>query len=220
MKKFGFLLFSLLWLCISSLAQGLGSIVGTVTDPSGAILPGARITAVQVDTGLPRTTAANDQGYFVLSSLKPAEYAISIESPGFRITKQTVTLLADQALTVNAHMVLGAPSEVVEVSESQVQVDTSTSTLRQVVEQTRLTELPLNGRNAATLTLTTAGSVQAPSSAADQRQGTRPTQAEPIWGHNWRPDHQKHRLFFRILPGHSPSQFRIAQSNHGAERST
>jgi len=168
MKKFGLLLFSLLWLCISSLAQGLGSIVGTVTDPSGAILPGARITAVQVDTGLPRTTAANDQGYFVLSSLKPAEYAISIESPGFRITKQTVTLLADQALTVNAHMVLGAPSEVVEVSESQVQVDTSTSTLRQVVEQTRLTELPLNGRNAATLTLTTAGSVQAPSSGADQ----------------------------------------------------
>jgi len=65
-------------------------------------------------------------------------------------------------------MVLGAPSEVVEVSESQVQVDTSTSTLRQVVEQTRLTELPLNGRNAATLTLTTAGSVQAPSSGADQ----------------------------------------------------
>jgi len=167
-KQLCLLLFCLLALCVSSLAQGLGSIVGTVTDPSGAVLPGAKIIAVQVDTGLSRTTTADSQGYFVLSSLKPARYTISIESTGFRTSKQDVTLLADQTLTVNGHLQLGAPGQVIEVIDTQLEADTSTSTLKNVVEQIRLTELPLNGRNAATLTLTTAGSVQAPSSGADQ----------------------------------------------------
>src|SRR3954469_15029382 len=167
-KRVSLLLFFALAFSGLSLAQGLGSIVGTVTDPSGAVLAGAKVTAVEIGTGLVRTTTADTQGYYVLNSLKPAQYAVSIESAGFRTSKQDVTLLADQALTVNGRLQLGAPTEVVEVTGSQVQVDTTTSTLKNVVEQTRLTELPLNGRNAATLTLTTAGSVQAPSSGADQ----------------------------------------------------
>src|SRR5205814_10218873 len=112
------------------------------------------------------TTAADAQGDEVRNALKPARYAVSLGSAGCRTSKQDVTLLADQALTVNGRLQLGAPTEVVEVTGSQVQVDTTTSTLKNVVEQTRLTELPLNGRNAATLTLTTAGSVQAPSTGA------------------------------------------------------
>src|SRR5262249_49565965 len=108
------------------------------------------------------------QGYYVINSLKPAQYQVSIESSGFRTAKQEVTLLANQSLTVNGMLQLGAPTEVVEVTGSQVQVDTSTSTMKSVVEQTRLTELPLNGRNAAALTLTTSGAVQGPSSGADQ----------------------------------------------------
>ena len=167
-KQAWLLLFFLLSFSAVSLAQGLGSIVGTVTDPSGAVLAGAKITATEIGTGLVRTTTADSQGYYVMGSLKPAQYAVSIESSGFRTSKQDVTLLANQSLTVNGTLQLGAPTEVVEVTGSQVQVDTSTSTLRNVVEQTRLTELPLNGRNAATLTLTTAGAIQGPSSGADQ----------------------------------------------------
>ena len=169
MKKQAWLLmFFLLSFSAVSLAQGLGSIVGTVSDPSGAVLSGAKITATEIGTGLVRATSADSQGYYVISSLKPAQYTVSIESSGFRTSKQEVTLLANQALTVNGTLPLGAPTEIVEVTGTGVQVDTSTSTLKNVVEQTRITELPLNGRNAATLTLTTAGSVQGPSGGADQ----------------------------------------------------
>jgi len=129
-KRVSLLLFFALAFSGLSLAQGLGSIVGTVTDPSGAVLAGAKVTAVEIGTGLVRTTTADTQGYYVLNSLKPAQYAVSIESAGFRTSKQDVTLLADQALTVNGRLQLGAPTEVVEVTGSQVQVDTTTSTLK------------------------------------------------------------------------------------------
>src|SRR5256885_3921409 len=98
------LLFVLLSFSAVSLAQGLGSIVGTVTDPSGAVLANAKITAVEVGTGLSRSTTADAQGYFVVPSVKPAKYTVSIESPGFRTERQEVQVLADQALTLNAHL--------------------------------------------------------------------------------------------------------------------
>lgn len=163
MKQRAFLLtFIFLALSAACLAQGLGSIVGTVTDPSGAVLPGAKITAVEVGTGLSRTTTADAQGYYVMAALKPSQYTLSIESSGFRTERQQVTLQADQSFTANAHLQLGAPTETVEVSGTQLQVDTATSTLKQVIEQQRITELPLNGRNAAELTLLVPGAVLIP----------------------------------------------------------
>ena len=151
-----------------SFAQGLGSIVGTVTDPSGAAIASARITATQGGTNFSRVAISNSDGYFVLSSLSPAVYTLSTEANGFRLEKQTVTLLADQSLTVNMKMQLGMASQIVEVQSNTLQVDTSTSTLNQVIEQQRISELPLNGRNAATLTLLVAGAVNSPNGGADQ----------------------------------------------------
>src|SRR5438105_15590373 len=121
MKKQAWLLmFFLLSFSAVSLAQGLGSIVGTVSDPSGAVLSGAKITATEIGTGLVRATSADSQGYYVISSLKPAQYTVSIESSGFRTSKQEVTLLANQALTVNGTLPLGAPTEIVEVTGTGV----------------------------------------------------------------------------------------------------
>src|SRR5207248_6275480 len=138
MKKQAWLLmFFLLSFSAVSLAQGLGSIVGTVTDPSGAVLSGAKITATEIGTGLVRATTADSQGYYVISSLKPAQYMVSIESSGFRTSKQEVTLLANQALTLNGTLSLGAPTEIVEVTGTGVQVDTSTSTLKNVRSEER-----------------------------------------------------------------------------------
>ena len=151
-----------------SFAQGLGSIVGTVSDPSGAVLSGAKITATEVGTGIVRTTVSDTQGYYVIPSVKPADYNIAVESAGFRTEKQQVSVLADQALTVNVHLQLGAPTEVVEVTGTDLQVDTTTSTVKQVIEERRMVELPLNGRNAATLTLLVPGVVNAPNGGADQ----------------------------------------------------
>ena len=169
MKKFAsLLLFSLLALGSASFAQGQGSIVGTVTDPSGAVLAGAKITLIEIGTGISRTTTADSQGYYVVPSVKPTQYSISIESSGFRTEKQVVTVLADQALTVNAHLQLGASTEIVEVTGSDLQVDTTTSTVKQVIEEKRISELPLNGRNAATLALLVPGVVNSPNGGSDQ----------------------------------------------------
>ena len=149
-------------------AQGLGSIVGTVTDPSGAAIASAKIKATQAATSFSRQVESNTDGYYVISSLSPAVYAVTVEARGFRIEKQDVTLLADQTLTLNAKLQVGIANQVVEVAENTVQVDTATSTLKQVIEGQRIAELPLNGRNAAQLTLLVAGAVNSPNGGADQ----------------------------------------------------
>ena len=151
-----------------SQAQGLGSIVGTVSDPSGAAVASAKITATQTGTRFSRQAIANGDGYYIISSLNPASYDLSVEAAGFRLEKQVVTVFADQALTVNLKLQMGTASQVLEVTGNALQVDTSTSTLKQVLEQRRIEELPLNGRNAAQLTLLVAGAVNAPNGGADQ----------------------------------------------------
>src|SRR5215469_15755085 len=167
-KQVFFLLFFLALFSAVSFAQGLGSIVGTVSDPSGAVLSGAKITATEIGTGVARSTVSDAQGYYVIPSVKPADYSVTVESTGFRKEKQEVQVLADQALTVNVHLQLGAPTEVVEVTGTDLQVDTTTSTVKQVIEERRMVELPLNGRNAATLTLLVPGVVNSPNGGADQ----------------------------------------------------
>jgi Carboxypeptidase regulatory-like domain len=162
------IILALLLLPVFSYAQGSGSIVGTVTDPTGAAIPSAKITATQAATSFSREVASNAEGYFVISSLSPAVYSVTVEANGFRILRQTVTLLADQTLTLNASLPVGTANQVVEVSVNAVQVDTATSTLKQVIEQQRIAELPLNGRNAAQLTLLVAGAVNSPNGGADQ----------------------------------------------------
>ncbi|HXN22898.1 MAG TPA: TonB-dependent receptor [Candidatus Dormibacteraeota bacterium] len=150
-------------------AQGLGSIVGRVTDPSGAAMASAKVTVTQEGTGLSRGAASDPDGLFVIPSLPPASYIMIVEAPGFSIARQTgITLLADQTLTVNMTVKLGSTTEILTVTADQVQVDTSTSTLKQVIEQERIIELPLNGRNAAELTLLVPGAVSAPSGGAQQ----------------------------------------------------
>jgi len=94
---------------------------------------------------------------------------VSVQAADFSISKQPrISLLADQTLTLNVTLKLGATTEVVTVTGNELVVDTSTSTLKHVMEEERLTELPLNGRNAASLTLTASGAVQAPNGGADQ----------------------------------------------------
>src|SRR5580704_16472599 len=153
-------------------AQSSGEFVGTVTDPSGAPVAGARVTTTETATGLQRTAVSGAEGFYTLSSMRPAAYRMSVEAPRFRTSVEPgITLEADQKATVNFKLELGAVSETVSVQASTVQVDTTTGTIKQVVDTERIVELPLNGRNAATLTLTVAGAVQAPLSGADQGAG-------------------------------------------------
>jgi hypothetical protein len=162
-------LFVLLFVPLISRAQGLGSITGRVTDPAGASVAGAQVTATQEGTGFSRTATTDSEGLYVIPSLQPATYTLTVEAKGFSTSKESaVTLLADQTLTVNVGVKLGMTTEVVTVTSGALQVDTATSTLKQVIEQERISELPLNGRNAAQLTLLVAGAVNSPNGGADQ----------------------------------------------------
>src|SRR5580700_8498269 len=161
--------FALLVAPLISHAQGLGSILGRVTDPAGAGVGGAQVSATQEGTGFSRAATSDADGFYVLPSLQPATYSLTVEAKGFNTLKEHgITLLADQSLTVNLDLKLGSVTEIVTVTTNAVQVDTATSSLKQVIEQQRISELPLNGRNAAQLTLLVAGAVNSPNGGADQ----------------------------------------------------
>ncbi|MDQ1472059.1 MAG: hypothetical protein QOJ99_3539 [Bryobacterales bacterium] len=149
--------------------QGLSTINGSVTDPSGAVVPGARITATEVDTTLSRETATSPDGLYTINGLRPTRYNLTASAPGFRqVLQKGLVLETDDTVTINLKLEVGTASETVNVEANAVQVDTTSSTIRQVVDSARIIELPLNGRNPAQLTTLVAGAVNAPSNNADQ----------------------------------------------------
>ncbi|HVU48526.1 MAG TPA: carboxypeptidase regulatory-like domain-containing protein [Terracidiphilus sp.] len=139
-------------------AQGYGTISGAITDPSGALVASATVTATQTQTGRETLVNTNREGIYVFPSLLPTEYSITVAAPGFEsYTQMGVVLQANQALTVNISLRVGATTQSVSVTSETPQVDTTTGTLSQVIDVSRVLEMPLNGRNAASLITLVAG---------------------------------------------------------------
>ena len=140
-----------------------------VTDPTGAAIPSASVVAKRVDTGITTEVKSNESGEYVFPSLAPATYDITVTASGFSTqVHNNVVLLADASVTTNVALSVGATSQTLTVEAAPVTVDTTTGTLSQVVDTKQVNELPLNGRNAASLTTLVAGVVVAPSGASDQ----------------------------------------------------
>jgi hypothetical protein len=153
------------------LAQGYGSVSGTVTDPSGAAIPNASVTATQVDTGRETTVTSSQNGTFVFTTLPPANYSFKVTAPGFQLYQQNAVLQANQSLTVNPELTVGAATQTIEVSTAPPQVDTTTGTMSQVIDRERVVDLPLNGRNAASLMTLVAGVADATNEGNGVNQG-------------------------------------------------
>lgn len=150
-------------------AQGLGAISGTVVDPTGAAVPSASVVLTRVKTGETITVQTHTDGLYVFPSMSPADYKLVVTAQGFKTYEQAgVTLLADQSLTLNVTLEVGSEQVTVNVEASAPQVNTTTGTLSQVIGQQQVNELPLNGRNAASLTTLVAGVSIAPNAQADQ----------------------------------------------------
>ena len=144
-------------------------ISGTVNDTSGAVIPSATVVATQSDTGTTTKVKTNQSGFYVFPSLPPARYSISITAPGFKnFEEKDVVLRANQSESINAVLQLGEASQTVTVSANALQVNTTTGTLSQVIDQKQANQLPLNGRNAAQLTELVVGVVLGPVDNADQ----------------------------------------------------
>jgi hypothetical protein len=151
------------------MAQGNGSINGTVTDTTGAVVPGATVVATQASTGLEFKTSTSAEGSYVFPTLSPSGYNLSIKQSGFQAyNEKGVQLRADSAVTINIVLKPGNASETVTVNAEVVQVDTTTGTLSQVIAAASVNDLPLNGRNASALTQEVAGITLAPPGGADQ----------------------------------------------------
>ena len=161
---------ALLLLCLAgllptgALAQAdQGTITGTITDPTGAIIPSATVTLTDTDTGLVLTGPTNKSGVYVFSPIKIGTYSVKAESKGFSVTQVSgLTLNVDQRLQANLKMQPGSVSETVTVSSTGERLlDTESSSTGQVVSAQVINDTPLNGRNYVFIAQLTAGVTQA-----------------------------------------------------------
>ena len=135
-----------------------GAIVGTVTDPSGAVIPGVRITVVAVDTGVARTAKTDRAGDYRVEFLEPARYEVKGEKEGFKkIVVTSLSLTVGQVLRVDERMPLGATTQAVTVVASTAPLDVDTPALGNVIPNQAIQNLPLNGREFIQLASLVAG---------------------------------------------------------------
>jgi hypothetical protein len=126
---------------------GSGSIVGSVTDPSGAVLSGAKVTITNSATGQTLETTSNSAGAYASGALLPGTYKVQVSSKGFSSVSSTVTVQVGNTSTVNAKMALGQETTTIEVQGSAVQVNTEQPTVQGVLTANQIENLPVNGRN-------------------------------------------------------------------------
>src|ERR1700722_15203804 len=140
--------------------QITGSIRGTVSDPSGAIVQAATVTAKQIETGLTRAAITDRQGEYVLVELPIGHYQLETQAKGFQTyLQQGISLDVNQTATVGIHLKLGSETEQVEVSANSVLVQSTVSSLGQTVMEHEILDLPLDGRNFSQLGLLQPGVV-------------------------------------------------------------
>ena len=147
--------------CPLLLGQATGSFSGTVSDNSGAVVAGAKITIIAQATNISREATTDDSGHYLVPLLGVGDYTIRVEAPGFKSAESR-----DQRLQVDEHRELDfklVPASVttsVEVSATEVAVQTSNATLGQVITSEQVAELPLNGRDFVQLATLTPGTTQ------------------------------------------------------------
>jgi hypothetical protein len=155
-----------LCLCLLSLSTtsflfaqaGRGAISGLVTDASGAIIPGATVTATETATGTKLSAVTTAAGIYSFISLSPGTYQVSASQSGFETTlRKGVIVSVDQSTTVNLTMKVGSVSEVITVNETTSLVDTTNSTVGQLISSETIDRVPLLTRNVFDLVQLSAG---------------------------------------------------------------
>jgi len=138
--------------------QASGSFSGTVSDKAGAVVTGATVTVSSQGTGLVRDAKTDDSGHFLIPLLPVALYTLKVEAQGFKATEQKdIRLQVDEHREVNFTLVPASVSSSVEVSATEVAVETANPTLGQVITAEEVADLPLNGRNFVQLATLTPG---------------------------------------------------------------
>jgi Carboxypeptidase regulatory-like domain/TonB-dependent Receptor Plug Domain len=157
MKLLTVTLISLTLLLVPALSRAqdaTGRIAGTITDATGAVIPGVQVTVTNTATQVSRKTSTNHDGYYQILALPIGNYKVTAEHEGFStVASNEYKLLINQALRVDIKMEVGAASQTVEVGAQAAAVETVNATLGQSVTGRTLTNMPLNGRDTLDLAL-------------------------------------------------------------------
>ena len=148
-KCLGLLLFALVLIPSGKLFAGItATISGTVTDPTGAVVAGATVTATNVETGVAVTQTTNTDGFYSFPELPVGKYTIDVQKAGFKAYRQTGLILdVNQAIKVDVPLQIGETSEKVEVSSSALHVDTESTQMGEVITGKAMTDVPLETRS-------------------------------------------------------------------------
>ena len=138
-------------------SQTTGTIVGTLHDSTNAVVPGVSITATHIATNVSRTVLSDEVGNYVIPLLAVGDYDVAAELAGFRKAIRRVTLGVDQRARIDIILQVGAVTEETSITEEAPLVKVDSSDIGTIVENKRLTELPLNGRNFIALNALDAG---------------------------------------------------------------
>src|SRR5574342_1145715 len=152
----------LLLLAASALPQGANRISGKVTDPQGAVLPGATVVATNAGTGIKSETTTNASGIYVFHSLDPGNYSVEVSMPSFTTyRREGLVLITGQSLTVDARLEVAGVEETVTVTGETPLITTQESSVRGVVENVQIDNVPINTRDAQNLALLVPGARRA-----------------------------------------------------------
>jgi carboxypeptidase family protein/TonB-dependent receptor-like protein len=163
MKKLRHQLWALLFDCIIGAATVAAqsadtAILGTVTDPAGAVIVGATVTATQPETGIARDAKSNGEGLYEIRYLRPGQYLLEVKAPGFRTERRTgIVLQINQQARFEVRLQVGEVVETVEISSAAPLLQTESAVVGDVIAQQRIVNLPLNNRNFLQLSIMTPG---------------------------------------------------------------
>ena len=155
----------MVWAPREAQAQATGSIAGVVTDETGAVIPGVTITITNAATNQSRTTVTGTDGYYSVLLLQPGKFEVKATLSGFKtVTRDDITVTVESTSRVDMKLGVGRVEENVTVSTQAPLVETSSATLGIVVDQKKIVDLPLNGRNFTNLGPLLPGVIAAPAS--------------------------------------------------------
>jgi len=124
------------------------TVLGTVSDPAGAVVPGAEVVLANLQTGIEIRSRTNDSGNYRIQNIQVGSYSLTVSAQGFSTKRaDRITLTVNQTSTLDFTLAVGAVAETVNVVAAGVEVQSSTAELGQVVEERQVVDLPLNGRN-------------------------------------------------------------------------
>src|SRR6266566_1094143 len=178
---------SLLLVAAALAAQGntfaqttFATITGLVTDPNGAVIAGAQVTATKVDSNYRYTARSNEVGYYTLAQLREGEFELRAEAPGFKTSvERGIVLVAQDVRRVDIHLELGTVETTVEVEGGAFQIETEKARISDTKSADVIKSLPLNTRSLNTYLGQTAGVLQAVSGTATRRfSGSRNNQSD------------------------------------------